>query len=759
MKKIYSILVALILTANVFAQAPQKMSYQAVIRKSNNALVQSSPVGMKISILKSSATGTAVYVETQTATTNANGLVSLEIGTGTAITGTFATINWATGPYFIKTETDPNGGTNYTIAGTNELMSVPYALFSANGTPGPQGPAGATGATGANGLTGAVGPQGPIGLTGAIGATGATGLTGPAGSAGATGAQGPIGLTGATGATGPQGPIGLTGPAGAQGIQGLTGATGPQGAIGLTGATGLTGTNGTNGTNGIDGIDGIDGISVTNSNVIGDSLIITLSSGQILNAGYVKGNQGIQGLTGPIGLTGATGPQGSIGLTGLTGAVGATGPQGPIGLTGPSGVNGATGAVGPQGPIGLTGLTGAVGATGSQGPIGLTGPAGAQGIQGLTGANGTNGTNGISVTNSIVTGDSLFITLSSGQILNAGYVKGNQGMQGLTGATGLQGLIGATGPQGPIGLTGANGATGPIGATGSQGIQGLTGATGPQGPIGLTGANGATGPIGATGLTGLTGATGSQGIQGLTGATGPQGPIGLTGANGAIGPTGPQGPAGLLSSGTATGNTPYWDGTQWVLNSSNIFNNGGNIGIGNNSSLEKLHVTGNIMLSGNIKAQDITQDITLIPGINANVNVSNTRIKNVASVVDTSDAVNAVAIQYQRLTFGNAVGSINTYALSVSPAPTAYIPGMMLTFKANAANTGASTLNVNNLGTVALKKNVTNDLTTGDILSGQMVIVIYDGINFQTMNIGSGSGTSTGGSTNDHTLIYTTNGF
>ena len=132
MKKIYSILAGLLLTASVWAQAPQKMSYQAVIRNSSNALITSTPVGMKISILQGSPTGTAVYVETQTPSTNANGLVSLEIGTGTVITGTFSAINWATGPYFIKTETDPTGGTAYTIAGTNELMSVPYALFSAN---------------------------------------------------------------------------------------------------------------------------------------------------------------------------------------------------------------------------------------------------------------------------------------------------------------------------------------------------------------------------------------------------------------------------------------------------------------------------------------------------------------------------------------------------------------------------------------------------------------------------------------------------
>ncbi len=131
--KKYSILAGLLLTASVFAQAPQKMSYQAVIRSINNALLTSTSVGMKISILQGSSTGTSVYVETQTPSTNANGLVSLEIGTGTVITGTFATINWAAGPYFIKTETDPTGGTSYTIAGTKELISVPYALFSANG--------------------------------------------------------------------------------------------------------------------------------------------------------------------------------------------------------------------------------------------------------------------------------------------------------------------------------------------------------------------------------------------------------------------------------------------------------------------------------------------------------------------------------------------------------------------------------------------------------------------------------------------------
>ena len=130
--KIYSIVAGLLITVSVSAQAPQKMSFQAVIRNSSNALVTSTLVGMKISVLQGSPTGTVAYSETQSPTTNANGLVSLQIGSGIVVSGTFTAINWSTGPYFIKTETDPTGGNAYSIIGTSELTSVPYALFSAN---------------------------------------------------------------------------------------------------------------------------------------------------------------------------------------------------------------------------------------------------------------------------------------------------------------------------------------------------------------------------------------------------------------------------------------------------------------------------------------------------------------------------------------------------------------------------------------------------------------------------------------------------
>ena len=130
MKKLLPLFIVEVLTLSVLAQAPEKMSYQAVIRNVNGALVVNQAVGMRISILKGSATGTAVYVETQTPTTNENGLATIEIGGGTLISGTFAGINWSTGPYFMKTETDPAGGTSYTIVGTTLLLSVPYALHA-----------------------------------------------------------------------------------------------------------------------------------------------------------------------------------------------------------------------------------------------------------------------------------------------------------------------------------------------------------------------------------------------------------------------------------------------------------------------------------------------------------------------------------------------------------------------------------------------------------------------------------------------------
>jgi hypothetical protein len=117
-------LIALCLSKTIFAQAPENMSYQTVIRDNANKLVVSKPVGLRLSILQGSATGTVVHTETQSENTNANGLISTVVGT--------SNLNWSTGPYFLKTEVDPTGGTNYTIMGIAQLLSVPYALYAEN---------------------------------------------------------------------------------------------------------------------------------------------------------------------------------------------------------------------------------------------------------------------------------------------------------------------------------------------------------------------------------------------------------------------------------------------------------------------------------------------------------------------------------------------------------------------------------------------------------------------------------------------------
>jgi uncharacterized protein (TIGR02145 family) len=352
MRKIVIFVSTLLLTASLWAQAPLKMNYQAVIRDGSNNLIVNKKVGVKISILQGSEMGTLAYEETHTPTTNANGLATFIIGVGNMISGDFSKIDWSKGDFFIKTETDPEGGDNYSIIGTSQLLSVPFALYAANYQPGPKGD---TGAQGPIGLTGTQGLKGDKGDTGATGLTGAQGLKGDKGDTGNqglqglkgdTGAQGPIGLIGAQGLKGDKGD---TGTQGIQGAQGLKGDKGDIGATGLTGAQGLKGDKGDTGATGLTGAQGLKGD---------------------------KGDTGAQGIQGAQGLKG---DKGDIGATGLTGAQGLKGDKGDIGATGLTGAQGLKGDKGDTGAQGLQGPAGAVGANGATGPQGLQGPAGPKG--------------------------------------------------------------------------------------------------------------------------------------------------------------------------------------------------------------------------------------------------------------------------------------------------------------------------------------------------------------------------------------------
>lgn len=124
------ITIIVVCAATLFAQVPEKFSYQAVVRNVNNQLVTNTSVSVRLSILQGGAEGEAIYVETHSAVTNANGLMTVEVGGGKAEQGVFENINWVHGPFFLKTETDPNGGEDFSIASVQQLLSVPYALYA-----------------------------------------------------------------------------------------------------------------------------------------------------------------------------------------------------------------------------------------------------------------------------------------------------------------------------------------------------------------------------------------------------------------------------------------------------------------------------------------------------------------------------------------------------------------------------------------------------------------------------------------------------
>jgi len=255
MKKLVLSLVAIAtISLSSYGQAPEGFKYQAVVRDAGNTILNNQAVGMQIEILQGGISGTPVYTESFTPTTNTYGLVNLEIGTGTT-SDDFTIIDWANDTYFIRTSIDVTGGSSYSVMGTSQLMSVPYALYAKTsgngaGATGPQGPAGNDGAVGATGAQGATGPQGPAGNDGAVGATGPQGPQGPAGA---------DGIDGAIGATGPQGP------AGANGLDGAVGATGPQGPAGADGQGGVT----TAGTN----------VTITGTGTVGDPYVVNAASG------------------------------------------------------------------------------------------------------------------------------------------------------------------------------------------------------------------------------------------------------------------------------------------------------------------------------------------------------------------------------------------------------------------------------------------------------------------------------------------------
>ena len=124
------IIINMLIGSSIFAQSPEAFKYQAIARDASGNVIANQNVSFRISIIKTSATGTPVYVETHYSITNEFGLININIGEGSVIWGNFSNIDWGIDKYFIKVELDASGGSNYQSMGTSQLLSVPYALYS-----------------------------------------------------------------------------------------------------------------------------------------------------------------------------------------------------------------------------------------------------------------------------------------------------------------------------------------------------------------------------------------------------------------------------------------------------------------------------------------------------------------------------------------------------------------------------------------------------------------------------------------------------
>ncbi|MCB0738274.1 MAG: hypothetical protein KDC92_12225, partial [Bacteroidetes bacterium] len=130
MKKIFTLILALCLFIPAMAQSPNGFSYQAMARDNTGKELKNTKVSLRISLIQSSPTGTILYQETHSVTSNEFGLLNLTIGAGSVVTGQFSAIDWSDGTKYVKVELDASGGTSYQLMGTTQLLSVPFALHA-----------------------------------------------------------------------------------------------------------------------------------------------------------------------------------------------------------------------------------------------------------------------------------------------------------------------------------------------------------------------------------------------------------------------------------------------------------------------------------------------------------------------------------------------------------------------------------------------------------------------------------------------------
>jgi hypothetical protein len=293
----------------LYAQAPNGINYQAVIRNNTGALSANTPVAIRVNIRQTTTTGTIVYSERQNVTTDQFGLVNFVIGSGTLLSGNFVNIPWANGPFFLDLGVAFSGlpaPAIYMPYGTQQMMSVPYALYAKS-----------SGNLVNQWKYGAGVPASNLGLVGDYYLDTATGNV----------------YTKTTGNTWVL-ISNITGPQGSAGTQGVAGTAGPQGIQGVAGTNGINGVNGTNGLN---------SVTLTTVEPAGLNCAsggVKLEFGPDVNGnGLLDAAEIVPALTQYV-CNGAAGVAGTQGPVGLTGPAGVAGPQGIQGVAGTNGTNG-----------------------------------------------------------------------------------------------------------------------------------------------------------------------------------------------------------------------------------------------------------------------------------------------------------------------------------------------------------------------------------------------------------------------------------
>ena len=128
--KIFFTLILLFFSSLSFAQTG--INYQGAATDSQVNKIENQSISLRTSILQGGIEGATSYSETHNTTTDQFGLFNVVIGLGNVITGSFDSIQWGADSHFLKVEFDANGGTDYSLVSTTQMMSVPYAKYAEN---------------------------------------------------------------------------------------------------------------------------------------------------------------------------------------------------------------------------------------------------------------------------------------------------------------------------------------------------------------------------------------------------------------------------------------------------------------------------------------------------------------------------------------------------------------------------------------------------------------------------------------------------